>query len=183
MSSKAGSGTGDFRIRKGHAEDTPLILRFIRDLAGYEGIADRVSATEEGLRETLFGDEPAAETALAFAGEEPAGFAVFYHTFSTILGKKGLHLDDLFVAPEWRGKGLGSAMLRWLASLAQERGCGRFEWWCMKNNAGALDFYHRLGARTLDEVFILRLEGEEISELAGDPGQGLGLFGPGHPRP
>jgi GNAT superfamily N-acetyltransferase len=168
LPSRPGSGVEDFRVRRGRAEDAPLILQFIRDLAEYEGIAGRVSATEEGLRETLFGENPAAETALAFAGDEPAGFAVFFHTFSTILGKKGLHLDDLFVRPEWRGKGLGSTMLRWLASLALERGCGRFEWWCMKNNTGALDFYHRLGARTLDEVFVLRLEGEEISGLAGE---------------
>lgn len=157
-----------FSIRAGTPSDTPLILQFIRDLAEYEGIADRVTATEEGLEETLFGDAPPAETALAFVGEEPVGFAIFYHTFSTLLGKRGLHLDDLFIKPEWRGNGLGTTMLRWLASLAVERKCGRFEWWCMKDNAPALDFYHRIGAKSLDEVFILRFQGKEIEDFAKD---------------
>lgn len=166
MTTKNKTAVEDFNIREGAPGDIPLILQFIRDLAEYEGIADRVTATEEGLTETLFGDAPPARTALAFVGDEPVGFAVFYHTFSTLLGKRGLHLDDLFIRPEWRGNGLGTKMLRWLASLAVERKCGRFEWWCMKDNTSALDFYHRIGAKTLDEVFILRIEGKDIDDLA-----------------
>ena len=91
------------------------------------------------------------------------GFAVFYQTFSTVLGKRGLHLDDLYISPKWRGKGLGTALLRRLAAIAVQRGCGRFEWWCMKDNAPALEFYDRIGALRHDEVFILRLQGEAIA--------------------
>lgn len=167
MSTKNHRTIEDFSIREGTSGDAPLILQFIRDLAEYEGIADRVTATEEDLLETLFGDAPPARTALAFVGKEPVGFAVYYYTFSTLLGKRGLHLDDLFIRPEWRGNGLGTKMLGWLASLAVERKCGRFEWWCLKHNTPALDFYHRIGARTLDEVFILRFEGKDIENFAG----------------
>ena len=167
MTTKKHRAKENFSIREGTPADAPLLLQFIKDLAEYEGIADRVTATEEGLIETLFGDTPSAETALAFVGDEPVGFAVFYHTFSTILGKRGLHLDDLFISPEWRGNGLGTRMLKWLASLAVERKCGRFEWWCMKDNIPALDFYHKIGAKTLDEVSILRFEGKDIENFAG----------------
>ncbi|HOI82394.1 MAG: GNAT family N-acetyltransferase [Thermovirgaceae bacterium] len=153
-------------IRTGEPRDVPVILRFIKELAEYEGIGNRVTATERGLMKTLFGDAPAAETAVAMVDGEPVGFAVFYHTFSTILGKRGLHLDDLYISPQWRGKGLGTAMLRWLARLAVERDCGRFEWWCMKDNAPALEFYERIGAMKHDEVFILRMQGETIASFA-----------------
>ncbi|MDO9507862.1 MAG: GNAT family N-acetyltransferase [Thermovirgaceae bacterium] len=166
MTTKSRRAIEDFSIRKGRQEDIPLILRFNKELAEYEGIADRVTATEEDLLETLFGGGPPAETALAFIGEEPVGFAVFYHTFSTLLGKRGLHLDDLYIRPGWRGNGLGTKMLAWLASLAVERKCGRFEWWCLKDNTPALDFYQKIGAKTLDEVFILRLEGKDIADFA-----------------
>ena len=166
MTTKNRTAVEDLIIREGTPVDVPVILQFIRDLAEYEGIADRVTATEEGLTDTLFGDAPPAETALAFVGGEPVGFAVFYHTFSTLLGKRGLHLDDLFIRPEWRGYGLGTKMLKWLASLAVERKCGRFEWWCMKDNTSALDFYHKIGAKTLDEVSILRFEGKGIEDFA-----------------
>ena len=158
----------DLTIRKGKRSDTALVLRFIRELAEYEGIADRITATEESLAENLFGDDAAAETVLALVAEETVGFAVFYHSFSTILGRKGLHLDDLYIRPDWRGKGLGTTMLKWLASLAVERKCGRFEWWCMKNNTPALDFYHRIGAKNLDEVSILRLEGRDLENFASE---------------
>lgn len=155
-------------IRRGTPHDVGMILRFIRELAEYEGIEDRVTATEEALLETLYGDDPAAETALALVDGEPVGFAVFYQTFSTILGKRGLHLDDLFISPDRRGRGYGKEMLRWLARLAAARGCGRFEWWCMKDNTPALDLYERMGAKIHDEVFILRLEEDGIRTLAGD---------------
>jgi GNAT superfamily N-acetyltransferase len=155
-----------FTIRKGEPRDVPVILGFIRELAEYEGIGHRVTATEKGLLDTLFGDAPAAETALAMVDGKPVGFAVFYHTFSTILGKRGLHLDDLYISPRWRGKGLGTALLRWLARLAVERDCGRFEWWCMKDNASALEFYEKIGALKHDEVFILRMQGETITSFA-----------------
>lgn len=156
-----------FSIRKGTPHDVVTILRFIRELAEFEGIGDMVTATGEDLLETLFGDDPAAETALGLVDGKPVGFAVYYQTFSTILGKRGLHLDDLFISPGFRGRGYGKKMLRWLARLAVERGCGRFEWWCMKDNAAALDFYDGTGARIHDEVFILRLEGDGISVFAG----------------
>ena len=170
-------GKGDplkrFTIRKGMPEDVPMILRFIVELAEYEGIGHRVTATEEGLLETLFGDAPAAETVLASVDGDPVGFAVFYQTFSTVLGKRGLHLDDLYISPMWRGKGLGTALLRWLAKLALERNCGRLEWWCMKDNARALEFYDRIGALKHDEVFILRLQEEAIAAFAaGDTADG-----------
>jgi GNAT superfamily N-acetyltransferase len=164
---KTGHGSRNrFSIRKGTPHDVGIILSFIRELAEYEGIGDRVTATEEALLETLFGDDPAAETALGLVEGKPVGFAVYYQTFSTILGKRGLHLDDLFISPDSRGRGYGKEMLRWLAGLAVERGCGRFEWWCMKDNTAALDFYDRLGARIHDEVFILRLEEDGISAFA-----------------
>ncbi len=162
-----------FGIREGTPGDVPVILRFIRELAEYEGIGHRVTATGEGLLEALFGDAPAAETLLASVGGEPVGFALFYQTFSTVLGKRGLHLDDLYISPKWRGKGLGTALLRRLAAIADRRGCGRFEWWCMKDNAPALEFYDRIGALRHDEVFILRLQGEAIAAFAeGGPLQG-----------
>ena len=113
-----------FHIRPASPDDTPLILQFVQGLADFEGLSQGVAATEDGLRESLFGDDPAAEVALGFAGEHPAGFAVFYHNYSTFLGRRGMYLEDIFVMPEYRRNGLGKMLLTHVAGIALERGCG-----------------------------------------------------------
>ena len=122
------SGDQKFTLQPAAPSDLPLILKFIKELAAYEKLANEVTATEAILRESLFGAKPSAEVVLAFAGEDPAGFAVFFHTFSTFLGQRGLYLEDLFVFPEWRGHGLVRRRLSYLARVAVARGCGRMEW-------------------------------------------------------
>jgi GNAT superfamily N-acetyltransferase len=165
MSNRNSDSIKDLIIRRGRISDIPVISKFIRELAEYEGISDRITFTQESLIDTLFGEKPAAETAMAIVNEEYVGFAVFYYTFSTILGERGLHLDDLYIKPEWRGKGLGTSMMKWLASVAIYRNCGRFEWWCMKTNTSSLEYYSRSGARILDDIHVLRLEGKEIVDF------------------
>ena len=130
------------------------------------GRSHEVSATEEGLREALFGARPIIEVLFAFIGEEPVGFALFFSIFSTFRGRPGLFLEDLFVDPAHRGKGIGTALLAALAKLAQERGCIRLEWWVLKWNQPAVGFYRRLGATEVDEWGVYRLEGEALSSLA-----------------
>src|SRR5437762_11354477 len=131
----------DFQSRPAHVEDVPIILELIRDLATYERAPHEVSATEEQLVNVLFGARPAAEVLLAFEGKSPVGFAVFFHNFSTWLGRPGLYLEDLFVRPEERGKGYGRALLQRLAQIAKERGCGRMEWAVLDWNDPAIQFY------------------------------------------
>ena len=138
------------RIERATKRDVPLILRLIQGLADYEKLAHEVTATEAGLRETLFGARPAADVIIAYAGETPAGFALFFPNYSTFLGKPGLHLEDLFVLPEWRGHGLGLALMKRLAGIAVERGCGRFEWSVLDWNEPAIGFYQSLGAKLMD---------------------------------
>ena len=147
-------------------EDVPLILKFIKALAEYERLADSVVATEGLLRASLFGDRPYAECVIARWNGEPAGFALFFHNFSTFLGQPGLYLEDLFVNPEFRGKGVGRALLRHLASLAVERRCGRLEWSVLDWNESAIGFYKSIGALPLDDWTIFRLRGEALSRLA-----------------
>lgn len=159
-----------FHLRAAELADIPLILEFIRGLAEYERLAHECVATEALLRESLFGPRPAAEVVLAFAGEEPAGFALFFHNFSTFLGRRGLYLEDLFVRPEWRGRGLGRMLLAHLARLAVERGCGRLEWWVLDWNTPAIEFYRSLGARAMDEWTVYRLTGDALARLAGEGG-------------
>jgi GNAT superfamily N-acetyltransferase len=125
-----------------------------------------VIATEDGLRETLFGARPSAEVVIAFAGSEPAGFALFFHNYSTFLAKPGLYLEDLFVVPEYRSRGYGKALLQHLAALAVERGCGRFEWSVLDWNEPAIGFYKKLGAQPMDAWTIFRVTGEALRELA-----------------
>jgi GNAT superfamily N-acetyltransferase len=155
-----------FEIRPAHVEDVPIILELIRDLATYERAPNEVAATEEQLVDVLFGERPAAEVLLAFEGQSPVGFAVFFHNFSTWLGRPGLYLEDLFVKPENRGKGYGRALLIELAKIARDRGCGRMEWAVLDWNEPAIKFYHALGAKPMDEWTVFRLTREGIARLA-----------------
>ncbi|MCB1104395.1 MAG: GNAT family N-acetyltransferase [Opitutaceae bacterium] len=153
-------------IRSATQDDVALIMTFIRALADYERMSDEVAATEGGLREALFGPKPAAECLLAFCDGQPAGFAVYFQNFSTFLAKPGLYLEDLFVKPEHRGRGVGKALLLHLAQLANQRGCGRMEWTVLDWNQPAIDFYESLGARRLKEWNICRLAGPALSRYA-----------------
>jgi GNAT superfamily N-acetyltransferase len=156
----------DFQIRPAHIEDVPIILQLIRDLATYERAPNDVTATEEQLVDVLFGEKPAAEVLLAFEGQSPVGFAVFFYNFSTWLGRPGLYLEDLFVKPEKRGKGYGRALLVHLAKIAQRRDCGRMEWAVLDWNEPAIKFYRALGAKPMHEWTVFRLTGDAITTLA-----------------
>jgi GNAT superfamily N-acetyltransferase len=158
------------RIAPATRADIPLILAFIRKLAEYEKLSHEVTATGESLAESLFGERPAAEALLAYAGEESAGFAVFFHNFSTFLGRPGLYLEDLFVEPRFRGLGIGKLLLEHLARVAVERGCGRMEWSVLNWNESAIRFYRGLGAEPKDEWTVYRLAGESLERLAGTDG-------------
>ena len=153
-------------IRPATINDVPQILSFIQGLAQYENLTAEVTATEERLRATLFpaNERPAAECVLAFFGDAPAGFALFFSNYSTFLAKPGLYLEDLFVSPEWRGRGVGKALLLHLARLANQRGCGRMEWTVLDWNAPAIAFYEGLGARRLREWQICRLTGPSLEQ-------------------
>jgi len=156
----------NFEIRPARVEDVPVILELIRELATYERAPDKVTATEEQLVDVLFGERPAAEVLLAFEGKSPIGFAVFFHNFSTWLGRPGLYLEDLFVKPEKRGKGYGRALLVALAKIARDRACGRMEWAVLDWNEPAIKFYRALGAKPMDEWTVFRLTRDGIAELA-----------------
>jgi GNAT superfamily N-acetyltransferase len=154
-------------IRFATADDAALILTFIRGLAEYEKLLHEVEATEETLRATLFPTEgrPAAECVLAFLDDAPAGFAIFLTNYSTFLAKPGLYLEDLFVKPELRGRGVGKALLLYLAKLANQRGCGRMEWTVLDWNQPAIDFYEYIGAERKREWQICRLTGPALARL------------------
>jgi GNAT superfamily N-acetyltransferase len=154
------------RIERATERDVPVILQMIRDLADYERMSDQVVATEAGLRESLFGGNRDAEVIIAYADSRPAGFALFFHNFSTFLGRRGLYLEDLFVKPELRGAGIGKRLLVELARIAVERGCGRFEWSVLDWNEPAIGFYKKLGAEAMDEWTIFRVTGEALGKLA-----------------
>ena len=153
-------------IRQATEADVPLILKFIRDLAIYEKLEHKVVATEAGLRQTLFGNPRFAEVVFAVIDGTEAGFALFFHNYSTFLGAPGIYLEDLFVKPEFRGRGLGKALLAHLAKLARERGCGRVEWAVLDWNTPSIDCYKSLGAIPLDDWRIFRLTGEAMEKLA-----------------
>jgi GNAT superfamily N-acetyltransferase len=156
----------EFKIRTARLADVPTILQLIRDLATYERAPNDVTATEEQLVDVLFGEKPAAEVLLAFENETPVGFAVFFHNFSTWLGRPGLYLEDLFVKPEKRGNGYGYALLVDLAKIARDRGCGRMEWAVLDWNDPAIQFYHKLGAKPMNEWTVFRLTRDGIARLA-----------------
>lgn len=155
-----------FQIRPAQREDVPVILQLIRDLATYERAPQEVTATEKQLVDVLFGPKPSAEVLIAFEDATPVGFAVFFHNFSTWLGRPGLYLEDLFVKPEMRGRGYGRALLVDLARIARERGCGRMEWAVLDWNDPAIQFYRKLGAKPMDEWTVFRLTREGIAKLA-----------------
>lgn len=163
------------RIVPATKPDLPVILELIRALADYEKLSDAVTATEERLGETLFGAKPAAEVFLAYWDGECAGLAVFFATYSTFLAERGLYLEDLYVKPHLRGEGIGLALLKQLATVAAERGCGRLEWGVLGWNEPAIRFYEKLGAVPMDEWRKYRLTGEALSRLARwtPPGDGL----------
>jgi GNAT superfamily N-acetyltransferase len=145
----------------------PVILELIKALAEYERLSHQVVATEEDLRTWLFGERPVAEVVLARTSESVVGFALFHHNFSTFLGRPGLYLEDLFVVPEWRGRGIGRLLLSRLAKMAVQRGCGRMEWSVLDWNEPAVGFYQRLGATVMEEWRICRLTGDALARVAG----------------
>lgn len=153
-------------IRPARPEDVSTILSLIRELAEYERLLDEVEATEERLHHSLFGSRPHAEAVLAWEGEEVVGFALFFHNFSTFLGLPGIYLEDLYVRPHARRKGIGRLLLTHLAGLAKERGCGRLEWSVLDWNEPAIRFYQSIGARPMDEWTVFRLTGAALHRLA-----------------
>jgi GNAT superfamily N-acetyltransferase len=181
--------TENFVIKPATIDDVPLILQFIRELAAYEKLLHEVVATEEILRETLFGEcggsyggsdgsgsdamlgEAAqrrgyAEVVIGYYDGAPVSFALFFHNFSTFLGRPGIYLEDLYVKPEMRGKGLGKRVLSYLAQLALQRKCGRLEWWVLDWNKSAIDFYLKIGAKPMDEWTVFRVTGDALDKLA-----------------
>jgi GNAT superfamily N-acetyltransferase len=146
-----------------------LIIELIRELAEFERLADQVRIDPGLLGQHLFGEPRYAEAVMAWVGDQPAGFALFFHNYSTFLGRPGLYLEDLFVRPIFRGQGHGEALLRHLARLAVDRGCGRFEWSVLDWNQRAIDFYRKLGAVPMDEWTVYRVSGDALERLAASP--------------
>jgi GNAT superfamily N-acetyltransferase len=156
-----------FRIESAQPRDVPRLLALIRALAEYEKLSHLVVGTEEQLHDELFDPRPVIEAVLAWEGEQALGFALFFHNFSTFLARRGLYLEDLFVVPEARGRGIGKALIRHGARLAVERGCGRFEWSVLDWNQPAIDFYRSIGADLLPDWRICRMTGDALSRFAG----------------
>lgn len=164
----------DFHIRHAQPKDTSLILGFIRELAAYEKLDHEVVATEKDIETNLFGAQPKAECILAEHDHRPVGFALYFHNFSTFLGRPGLYLEDLYVKPEYRGRGFGRKLLAYLAKLAVQRGCGRFEWAVLDWNTPAIRFYESLGAKIIHEWKINRVTGAALTKLASEAEAGAG---------
>jgi GNAT superfamily N-acetyltransferase len=156
----------DFKLRFAEINDVPLILEFIKELADYEKMLNEVVATEDILRESLF-VRRAAEVVIGEYKNKPVAFALFFHNFSTFLGRPGIYLEDLYVKPEMRGKGIGKIMLSFLAKLAKERNCGRLEWWCLDWNESSIEFYTQMGAVPMDEWTVYRVHDDALDRLAG----------------
>ena len=152
-------------FRFAEERDTPLILEFIRELADYERLLDQVVADEATLRDQLF-EKRRAEVLFALEDGAEVGFALFFHNFSTFLGRAGLYLEDLYVRPEHRGKGYGKALFHQLAAIAEERSCGRLEWWCLDWNQSSIDFYRAMGAEPMSDWTVYRLAGDTLRNLA-----------------
>lgn len=152
-------------FRNAERGNIPLILQFIKDLAAYEKMSDEVVADEATLDTWIF-DKQKAEVIFALEDGKEVGFALFFHNFSTFLGKAGIYLEDLYVKPEYRKKGYGKAILKKLAQIAAERGCGRLEWWCLDWNKPSIDFYLSMGAKPMSDWTIYRVSGESLSDLA-----------------
>ena len=146
-------------------KDLKLILHFIKELASYEKMLDEVVATEELLNEWIF-EKKKAEVIFAMDNNKEIGFALFFHNFSTFLGRSGIYLEDLYVSPEYRGKGVGKKILKELARIAVDRGCGRLEWWCLDWNQTSIDFYLSLGAEAMNDWTVYRINGDTLSKLA-----------------
>ncbi len=159
----------ELRIEAARTADAPTVLAMIRGLAEFERLGHLCVATEQDLIAALFSEKPRAEVILAWEGAQAAGFALFFHNFSTFLGRPGLYLEDLFVWPQFRGRGYGRALLVYLARVAVERGCGRFEWAVLDWNAAAIGFYESLGAKVLPDWRITRVTGAALTSLAGQP--------------
>ena len=157
----------ELEIRGATEDDVPLLLSLIKELAEYERLSHEVVATEEMLRGSLFGERRVAEALLGYLGDDPAGFALFFHNFSTFLGRPGIYLEDLYVRPEFRGAGVGRALLVHLAGLARERDCGRLEWSVLDWNEPAIGFYKGIGASPVSGWTVYRVTGEALEELAG----------------
>lgn len=155
----------DLTFREAQEKDCGLILYFIKELAAYEKMADEVVATEGLLQEWLF-EKKKAEVLFACADGREIGFALFFHNFSTFLGRAGIYLEDLYILPEYRGRGYGKATLKKLAQTAVSRGCGRLEWWCLDWNRPSIDFYLSLGAKPMDEWTVYRITGDTLTEMA-----------------
>jgi GNAT superfamily N-acetyltransferase len=156
----------EIRVVNATAADVPLILELIRGLAEYEKLGHQVTATEEKLRDTLFGERRGADVLLAYGGTECVGFALFFPNYSTFLAKPGVYLEDLYVKPDWRGKGIGTALLSRVAAIARERDCGRLEWEVLDWNAPSIAFYKSLGAVPMDEWTKYRVTGSALEKLA-----------------
>jgi GNAT superfamily N-acetyltransferase len=163
------SRSGDTRIVQATKKDIPLIRAFILELAEYERAKPgQAPVTEKDLAKTLFGKRPAAEVLIAYLGDEPVGFALFFHNYSTWLGNRGIYLEDLFVRPDARKHGVGFALLRALARTALERDCGRVDWAVLNWNELAISFYRQIGAKSMDDWTTFRLTGEALAQMAGE---------------
>jgi GNAT superfamily N-acetyltransferase len=158
----------EIMIRRAQSSDVPVILALIKELAEYERLSHEVTATEMQLNEHLFGDSPKAEVLIAERSSRPIGFALFFQNFSTFLAKPGIYLEDLYVKPEQRGKGVGKALLKYLARIAVERGCGRLEWAVLNWNEPAIKFYKLLHAQPMNDWTIHRVTGSALENLAAD---------------
>ncbi|WP_313155075.1 GNAT family N-acetyltransferase [Lacrimispora sp.] len=155
----------ELTFRYAERKDTALILKFIKELAEYEKMLDEVVATEELLEDWIFNRQK-AEVIFALADGKEAGFALYFHNFSTFLGRAGIYLEDLYVNPEYRGCGIGKALLKKLGAVAIERGCGRLEWWCLDWNKPSIDFYRSMGAEPMEDWTVYRIAGKELKDLA-----------------
>lgn len=156
------------QLRPAKPDDVPLILQMIHELAEFEHLRDEVTATESQLSQHLFGVHAYAEVLLAFVAGEPAGFALFFHNYSTFLGKPGIYLEDLYVRDRFRAQGVGTALLKAVGQLAVSRDCGRFEWSVLNWNKRAIDFYEKMGARPLSEWMVYRMKGQSLLKLNED---------------